>query len=131
MVRGLYSLMIFIVTQNLFYTANSVVFPELELSCSAAYDREEEKYVLDSQLTAPFSPATLSNIEVFVIRWDSFLKPQPGVRDPTAIALGLFRRNIPVSFTNTFFNLSIILLLTFIGKCEPDSVSFLATVGAI
>ncbi|CAI8046078.1 hypothetical protein GBAR_LOCUS25467 [Geodia barretti] len=56
--------------------ANSVVFPELELSCSAAYDREEEKYVLDSQLTAPFSPATLSNIEVFVIRWDSFLKPQ-------------------------------------------------------
>ena len=78
-----------------------MVFPELELSCSAAYDREEEKYVLDSQLTAPFSPATLSNIEVFVIRWDSFLKPQ------RVLAPGLFRINLPVSSTNVFFNLSI------------------------
>jgi hypothetical protein len=81
-------------------------FPELKISCSAAYDREEEKYVLDSQLTAPFSPATLSNIEVFVIRWDSYLKPPPGVRDPTAVTLGLFRRNIPVSVNQTVYHFS-------------------------
>ena len=85
-------------------------FPELEFSCSAAYNREEGKYKLESQLTAPFSPATLSNIELFVIRWDAFQKPTGGASQPTALVLGLFRTNIPVSSTNTFFNSNIIII---------------------
>ena len=88
-----------------FFSAHENDFPELEISCSAVYDREEEKYILESQLTAPFSPATLSNIELFVIRWDSYLKPTGIASQPTAVALGLFRITIPVSSTNTFFQL--------------------------
>ena len=53
--------------------------------------------MLDFQLTVQYTPATLSNIQAFVIRRDSLQKPQDGARDPTPVVLGLFRENIIVS----------------------------------
>ena len=54
--------------------------------------------MLDFQLTVQYTPATLSNIELFVIRQDSLQKPQDGATDPTAVVLGFFSENIIVSF---------------------------------
>ena len=54
--------------------------------------------MLDFELTAPYTPATLSNIEAFIFRRDVFQKPDDNATDPTPVVLGLFRENIIVSF---------------------------------
>ena len=73
------------------FSVNKDDFPELQLSCPFTYNREEERYIVDFQFTAPFSPATLSNTQVFVIRVNSFQRPF------SPIQLGLDRENIHVS----------------------------------
>ena len=66
-------------------------FPELQLSCPFIYNRAEERYIVDFQFTAPFTRATLSNIQVFVVHVHSFQRPM------SPIQLGLSRDNIDVS----------------------------------
>ena len=58
----------------------------------------EEKYEVDFSLMAPYSPATLSAIDLFVVRADAYQFPAPGQRDPTPVELGQIRRNIQVIF---------------------------------
>ena len=49
-----------------------VDFPIFEVvSCSAEYDRQSEMYVVNSQLSIPFSAAVLSHIEGFIIHVDA------------------------------------------------------------
>ena len=66
-------------------------FPEFQLSCPFTYNREEKRYIVDFRFTAPFTPATLSYTEVFVVRVDSWQRPD------SPIKLGLSRDNIDVS----------------------------------
>ena len=73
-------------------------FAKPVLSCPFKYNATAEKYEVDFSLMAPYSPATLSNIDLFVVRADAYQFPAPGQRDPTAVELGQIKRNIQVIF---------------------------------
>ena len=70
-----------------------------QLSCPFHYDSEAEKYIVDFQFNLPFSPATLSNVAVYVVRADAYQEPAPGMHDATVVEVGQNRQSIFVSLT--------------------------------